>query len=93
MRVNLIAQACGPLSSFAEAGSISVTVRTAHGTHGDYFYSTDLDTLLGLLRSQKNAHSATIERFEEELVTTKCALLLDIEMHDKTLEEIGYFVD
>jgi hypothetical protein len=93
MRVNLIAQACDSHDALASGASISLTVRPACGIPGDFCYDTNRMSLLHLLRKDTELHSVTLERFEIELAVTKRARLLGVEMSERTLERIGYFVD
>jgi len=46
-----------------------------------------------MLRKQTDLPAAVIERFEERMYTAFNAHLLGVELSEKTLTEIGYFVD
>lgn len=93
MRVNLIAQAGDSQGAIANGAAISLTVRPACGIPGDFFYNTNRISLLHLLQKETELHSAILERFEIELAVNKRARLLGVEMSERTLERIGYFVD
>jgi hypothetical protein len=54
---------------------------------------TDGKSLLKLLRQGTELRSAVIETFEKDLQLTRAAKLLGVEMSDRVLTEIGYFVD
>lgn len=88
MRVNFIAQT----SSYG-SGPISLTIKPSCGLPGDYRYSTDRTSLLRLLRKETELRSAALERFDEELAVTKSARLLGVEISERALTQIGYFVD
>jgi hypothetical protein len=46
-----------------------------------------------MLRRQTDLPASVIERFEERMYTAFNAHLLGVELSEKTLTEIGYFVD
>jgi hypothetical protein len=92
MRVHLTAHS----GSFGNAGvpqTVILTVRPACKLPGNYSYTTDGRSLLKLLRQGTELRSSVIENFEQDLQITKAAKLLDVEMSDRVLTEIGYFVD
>jgi hypothetical protein len=93
MRVNLISQ---PTSRFnASAGTIplSLTIRPACGLPGDYQFPTDSKTLLQLLRQQTDLSAPVLQRFEINLYASIEARLLGVELSEKVLTDIGYFID
>jgi hypothetical protein len=93
MRVHLTAHS-GPFGM--ETGlsrAVILTVRPACKLPGDYRYTTDGKSLLKLLRQGTELRSSVLESFEQDLEITKAAKLLDVEMSDRVLTEIGYFVD
>jgi hypothetical protein len=93
MRVNLSTRPShGPE---ADAGTIplSLTIRPACGLPGDYECPTDSATLLRLLRRQTDLPDSILQRFEENLRTSVGARLLGVELSERVLTEIGYFVD
>jgi hypothetical protein len=87
MRVNLIAQ------SIPASGTLSITVRPASGIPGTFSYTTDCNSLLRMLRHRTELASTVLERFEQTLNAAQSSRLLGVEIGDKTLTEIGYFVD
>jgi hypothetical protein len=93
MRVHLTAHS----GSFGNPTGLSqpviLTVRPACKLPGDYRYTTDNRSLLKLLRQGTELRSSVLENFEQDLQITKAAKLLDVEMSDRVLTEIGYFVD
>jgi hypothetical protein len=93
MRVNLTAHL--PVFGIALGAPepIVLTVRPSCRIPGDYSYNTDGRSLLKLLRQGTELRSSVIENFEKDLQMAKTAKLVDVEMSDRALTEIGYFVD
>jgi hypothetical protein len=93
MRVNLTAH----LPNHSESGSgtipISLTIRPACGLPGDYEYPTDSAALLRLLRQQTDLPSHVLQTFEKNLRTPLGARLTGVELSDRVLTDIGYFID
>jgi hypothetical protein len=54
---------------------------------------TTREQLLNLLKSKIRLGTAKIARFERALCAPAGARLLDVEMSDSVLTEIGYFID
>jgi hypothetical protein len=94
MRVNLITQACNAFVS-GNKGTIplSLTIKPACGLPGDYQYLTDSAALLRMLRLQTDLPAAVIQRFEGNLYHQPTARLLGVELSDRLLTDVGYFVD
>lgn len=93
MRVNLIARAFDRSESGAGAIPLSLTIRPACGLPGDYEYPTDSFALLLLLRQQTDLPASVLERFEKTLKAPLGARLLGVDLSDKVLTNIGYFID
>lgn len=93
MRVNLISQTFGPRSPAAGTLPISLTIKPSCGLPGDYRYSTDLTTLVRMLHKKTDLPQSVIERFEGELQTQSSARILGVELSDRVLTDIGYYVD
>jgi hypothetical protein len=93
MRVHLTAHSgsFGNLTGLSQ--TVVLTVRPACKLPGDYRYTTDGRSLLKLLRQGTELRSSVLENFQQDLEITKAAKLLDVEMSDRVLTEIGYFVD
>jgi hypothetical protein len=93
MRMNLITQSA--LASVSGKGAIplSLTIKPACGLPGDYQYLTDSSALLHMLRQQTDLPASVIQRFESNLYNTPNARLLGVDLSEKLLTEIGYFVD
>lgn len=93
MRVNLIAQQSRPSASTPGTSPLSLTIRPACGLPGDYVYSTDVAALLHMLRAKTDLPSTVLKRFQGDLQTRSNARLLGVEMSERLLTYIGYFVD
>ena len=93
MRVNLITQASA--ASFAGKGAIplSLTIKPACGLPGDYEYDTNSSALLKLLHDRTDLPEAVIQRFTNSLYGSPTARLLGVELSDRVLTELGYFID
>jgi hypothetical protein len=46
-----------------------------------------------MLRRQTELRLATLDDFDKQLSLSKCAFLPRVELSDRALTEIGYFVD
>ena len=93
MRVNLITRSSGPYQSTTGTIPVSLTIRPACGVPGDYSYRTDSATLLRMLNLKTDLPSSVLRRFHGEMQTSSDAKLLGVELSDRVLEDIGYFVD
>lgn len=93
MRMDLTAQTSNRhLSNFASV-PVSVLIKPACGLPGDHAYSTDSQALLSLLKQQTDLSAPVLDRFMSELRCTPSARLRAVELDDRTLRRIGYFVD
>jgi hypothetical protein len=92
MRVNLIMR---PKDSSTVKGTlpVSLTIRPACGLPGDYQYDTDSVEVHRMLSRQTDLPETVLTRFTESLTSCATAQLLGVELNDKTLTEIGYFID
>lgn len=93
MRVNLSTRSCDRSESVPGTIQLSLTIRPACGLPGDYEYPTDSTALLRLLRRQTDLPAPVLERFEENLRNPLGARLLGVELSERVLTEIGYFID
>jgi len=93
MRVNLITQPSGRPESGAGTIPLSLTIRPACGLPGDYEYPTDSEALLQMLHQQTDLPSHVLQRFEKSLQASVGARLFGVELNDKVLTKIGYFID
>jgi len=93
MRVNLITQPANGYQSSAGTIPLSLTIRPACGLPGDYELPTDSKALLQLLRQQTDLPSTVLQRFEITLQSRVNARLLGVELSERVLTDIGYFID
>lgn len=93
MRVNLTTRRCDPSESSIGTIPIWLTIRPACGLPGDYEYPTDSAELLRLLRRQTDLPDTVLQGFEVGLRSPFGARLLGVELSDRVLTEIGYFID
>lgn len=93
MRVNIITRPTDIPASSLVTIPLSLTIRPACGLPGDYDYQTDSKALLRLLRFQTDLTATTLERFEESLRSRLGAKLMGVELDDRILTQIGYFID
>ena len=93
MRVNLITQCSNQPRSVTGAVPLSLTIRPACGLPGEYEYLTDSAELLRLLHKQTDLPASVLKRFEGNLLTSPSARLLGVELSERVLTEIGYFVE
>ena len=93
MRVNLITATTD--TSFPGKGALplSLTIKPSCGMPGDYEYATDSAQLMLMLREQTDLPTAVLQRFEVNLWDNVGARLLGVELSERVLTEIGYFVD
>jgi len=93
MRVNLITQLSNGFESGTGTIPISLTIRPACGLPGDYEYSTDSMELLRLLRQETELPAEVLQSFEKNLRASLGARLMGVELSDRVLTDIGYFID
>jgi hypothetical protein len=93
MRVNLITQATVAAMSGKGAIPLSLTIKPACGLPGDYQYLTDSTALLNMLRKQTDLPASVLQRFESNMYSSNNARLLGVELNDRLLTDIGYFVE
>jgi hypothetical protein len=93
MRMNLSARAVPSNRSDPPGNPILLTVSPACLLPGDYSYTTNSDSLLRMLRQRTDLPSTVLDKFEMGIRSPKGANLLAVEISERTLTEIGYFVD
>ena len=93
MRVNLISHSSASSFSGKSAIPLTLTIRPSCGIPGDYEYATDSSSLLKLLRRETDLPAAVIMNFESKMYAAAESKLLGVELNDRALTEIGYFVD
>jgi hypothetical protein len=92
MRMNLISQS-KDIQTVPSPFRVSLTIRPANGIPGDYEFSTDSASLMLMLRKQTDLPSTVLQRFEGDLKSTLSAKLLAVDLSDRVLTDIGYFID
>jgi hypothetical protein len=96
MRVTLNARAVPSYpSDFSELpeNAIVLTVRPACRLPGDYPYTTNSNSLQPMLRQRTDLPSSVLDGFESGISSPKGADLLAVEISEKTLTEMGYFLE
>lgn len=93
MRVNLITQRSDLSESVTGKIPLSLTIRPACGLPGDYECPTDSTSLLRLLRQQTDLPDYVLQSFEKNLRAAIGARLLGVELSERVLTDIGYFID
>jgi hypothetical protein len=93
MRVNLITQSAAASTPGKGAIPLSLTIKPACGLPGDYQYTTNSAALMQMLRQQTDLPAAVLQRFEGKLWDKLGARLLGVELSDRLLTDIGYFID
>ncbi len=93
MRVNLITRPSNRSESGAGTIPLSLTIRPACGLPGDYECPIDSAALLRLLRRATDLPAYVLQRFEADLRTPFGARLQSVELNERVLTDIGYFID
>lgn len=92
MRVNLITKSDANSMPCNGALPLSLTIKPACGLPGDYQYHTDSTSLLRMLRKQTDLPATVLQRFEVNMWDTVGARLLGVELSERLLTDIGYFI-
>jgi hypothetical protein len=90
--MNLTAHASRSRDSALTEDRISLTIRPAAPLPGDYSFVTSLDSLRRLLR-RTDLPSTVLEKFEMGIYNPKGVSLPAVELSEKTLTQVGYFLD
>ena len=93
MRMNIKATAVTTDRIDPRKSGILITLRPACLLPGDYSYTSTSGSLLRLLRLKTDLPTTVLEKFESGIFDTNGANLPAVEINEKTLTEIGYFVD
>jgi hypothetical protein len=93
MKVNLTARVLPSDESAISSNAVCLTIRPAGSLPGDYTYTMDRRSLLIMLRRQTELRLATLDDFDRQLSISKRAFLSRVELSDRALTELGYFVD
>lgn len=92
MRVSLAALASQHQSRSYDI-PVAVRVRPSRGMTAEHHYTTDSSSLRNMLRRQTDLSGIDIDRFMTELRSSATARISGVELNDRTLKEIGFFVD
>lgn len=90
--MNLSARAMPSHNLDLSEDRVTLTIRPACPLPGDFSFITNADSLRRLLRLT-DLPSTVLERFEKGIWSPKGATLPAVEISEKTLAQIGYFVD
>lgn len=92
MRVNISTRPSRPAVG---PGTIplTITIRPSCGIPGDYECSTDSAALLRMLRQQTDLPGYVLEGFERKLRLPVGARLTGVDLSDRVLTDMGYFID
>ncbi len=93
MRVNLTATMSHQTRPSFGNVPLSLMIRPSCGVPGEFSYPTDSSTLLRMLRQKTELASTVLDRFEGELRSLASARLPSVELSERVLTDIGYFVD
>ena len=91
MRVNLITHSTQSLRS-GGAIPLSLLICPACGISGDYECQTDSIALIEMLAAETDLPSAVLDRFEGKFKAPAGARLLGVELSERILTKIGYFI-
>ncbi len=93
MRVDLITWPSGLSESGAGTIPLSLTIRPACHLPGEYQCPTDSTALMALLQQETDLPASVLQRFESRLRAPVGARLLGVELSERVLTDIGYFID
>jgi hypothetical protein len=92
MQMKISARAVRSHSSDLAEDRVSLTIRPACSLPENYSFVTNRDSLRRLLR-QTELPWTVLEKFEMGIYSPKGANLPAVELSEKTLTQIGYFID
>lgn len=93
MRVNLISRPSAASFPGTRAIPLSLTIRPACGLPGEYEYRTDSSALLQMLKQHTDLPASVLHRFEGNLYGSGPASLLGVDLSERALTQVGYFID
>ncbi|MGI4827713.1 MAG: hypothetical protein ACRYFU_05930 [Janthinobacterium lividum] len=93
MRVNVAVLASEQPRHHPFTVPVTVQIRPSRGVSGEHLYTTDVHTLLSMLKRNTELSGCVLDSFMTQLKSVSSARLLGVELNDRTLREIGYFVD
>jgi hypothetical protein len=90
--MNISARAVPSRSSDLAEDRVSLTIRPACSLPGHYSFVTNRNSLRRLLRGT-DLPSTVLEKFETGIYSPRGANLPAVELSEKTLTKIGFFID
>ena len=93
MRVNLITETAAPARPGVDTVPVALTIRPSCGLPGDYVYRTNTAALMRMLNTKTDLPTSVIKRFQIDILCSTKAKLLGVEMSERLLTDIGYFID
>ena len=93
MRVNVSALASSKSRPRSFSVPVTVQIQPTRGMAGDHLYTTDSHSLLTMLKCKTDLSGPVLDNFTAQLRLISGARLSGVELSDRTLKEIGYFVD
>lgn len=73
--------------------SVTVHIRPSRGVPGSHSFVTDSRRLLRMLGRDTDLSSSILDSFETTLRLSSNAQLPAVDLNDRALQEIGYFID
>lgn len=93
MRVNLAALPCEQSGFSSHALPITVQIRPSRGMVGEHSYTTDSRSLVGMLERHTDISGGILDGFKTQMKCSLPARLFSVELSDRTLRDIGFFLD
>ncbi len=93
MRVNVAASSLGQDAHRSSVLPVTVQIRPSRGVPGSHSFVTDSRRLLQLLLRDTDLSSSVLDSFETALRFSSSARLSGVDLDDRTLREVGYFID
>ena len=93
MRVTVAALASDTQNSRLFDLPVTVNIRPSCGVSGEHSYTTDSYALRSMLKRNTELSGVVIDGFMSQLRTSSGARIPAVELNDRTLREIGYFID
>ena len=93
MRVNVAALASDQQIHNSFALPVTVTIRPSYGVPGEHCYMTETYALRTMLKRSTELSGIVIDGFMAQLKAGLDARLPPVDLNDRILREIGYFID
>lgn len=92
MRFTLAALATSKPVYDSSPATLTVEIRPSRAAFGEHMYTTDLRSLMSMLKST-DLSGCVLDDFTQQLTSKATARIPSVELKDRFLREIGYFVD